>query len=102
MLCWWMLLDSIHLPKVSIFFLGGDFYNQAGVQIVISVITPSSTSQDLVMEAAVEDRPRCVFCSHVPVDWNVQQTEGDGVTLHFTLKNCSKKKHGKKQAKNKS
>ena len=79
-----MLLDSIHLPKVSIFFLGGGFLQPSRVQIVISVITPSSTSQDLVMEAAVEDRPGCVFCSHVPVDWNVQQTEGDGGTLHFT------------------
>lgn len=62
------------------------------------------------MEAAVEDQPGRAFCSHVPVDWNVQQTaEGDGGTLHLNNKNTEyhsktavTKKHGdnkKKQAK---
>ena len=59
------------------------------------------------MEAAVEDQPRCVFGSHVPVDWHIQQTaEGDGGNLRLNnkntripLKNCSNKKHGNKTQK---
>ena len=44
------------------------------------------------MEAAVEDQPGCAFCSHIPVDWNVQQTaEGDGGTLHSNNKNTPQK-----------
>ena len=38
------------------------------------------------MEAAEEDQPGCIFCLHIPVDWNVQQTaEGDGGTLHLKI-----------------
>ena len=46
------------------------------------------------MEAAVEDQPGCAFCSHGPVDWNLQQNaEGDGGTLHSNNKNTPQKLH---------